>query len=97
MKRAALLAVVALAAWAPAAAALPVITPKLFGTAGNNGWYRSNVTVNWTVVDDQGLPIVSTQGCDPSTLTNDTPPSGTKTDSGSGSDRGAAAATTSRS
>jgi hypothetical protein len=78
MRRAALLAVVALAVCVPGAAALPVITPKLFGTAGDNGWYRSNVTVNWTVVDDQGLPIISTEGCDPSTVTNDTPPTGTK-------------------
>jgi hypothetical protein len=77
MKRALLLAVVALAASASAVPAAPVITPRLFGTAGDNGWYRSNVTVNWTVTDDAGLPIVSTQGCDPVTLTNDTPPSGT--------------------
>jgi hypothetical protein len=63
---------------APQAIALPVITPKVFGTSGDNGWYRSNVTVNWTVVDDQGFPIVNTSGCDPSTLTNDTPSSGTK-------------------
>ena len=40
MRRAALLAVVALAAWAPAAAALTVITPAVTGTAGDNGWYR---------------------------------------------------------
>ena len=66
MRRAALLAVVALAAWAPAAAALPVITPKLFGTAGNNGWYRSNVTVNWTVVDDQGPVRQAARCCDTS-------------------------------
>ena len=54
-----------------------MITPKVFGTAGDNGWYRSNVTVNWTVTDDAGLPIVDTQGCDPTTVINDTPSSGT--------------------
>jgi hypothetical protein len=78
MRWAAALAAAGAMLLAPTAMALPVITPKVFGTAGDNGWYRSNVTVNWTVVDDQGLPIVSTQGCDPTTLTNDTPPSGTK-------------------
>ena len=67
MRRALLLAVVGLAPLllAPSAMAAPVITPKLFGTPGDNGWYRSNVTVNWTVTDDAGLPIINTQGCDP--------------------------------
>jgi hypothetical protein len=74
---AAAIAVAGAIALAPSAMAAPVITPKLFGTTGDNGWYRSNVTVNWTVTDDAGLPIVSTQGCDPSTVTNDTPPTGT--------------------
>ena len=77
MRLAAAIAVAGAVALAPSAMAAPVITPKLFGTAGDNGWYRSNVTVNWTVTDDAGLPIVSTQGCDPSTVTNDTPPTGT--------------------
>ena len=56
MRRALLLAVVGLAPLllAPSAMAAPVITPKLFGTPGDNGWYRSNVTVNWTVTDDAG-------------------------------------------
>jgi hypothetical protein len=61
----------------PASAmATPVITSKMFGTAGDNGWYRSNVTVNWTVVDPTS-PIINEQGCDPTTITADTPPSGT--------------------
>jgi hypothetical protein len=62
---------------ASSAMALPVITPKTFGTGGDNGWFRSNVTVNWTVTDDAGFPIVNTQGCGPTTLTADTPPNGT--------------------
>ncbi len=50
MRRALLLAVVGLAASAPAGAlALPVITPTVIGTSGDNGWYVSNVIVNWTI------------------------------------------------
>jgi hypothetical protein len=57
---------------APSAAANPPeISVTIVGTLGANGWYRSNVTVNWTVVGAQ----IST-GCDARTLTVDTP--GTK-------------------
>ena len=49
----------------------PVITPTVSGTLGNNGWYTSNVTVNWTVTDDQS-PITAQTGCDPSAVTADT-------------------------
>jgi hypothetical protein len=45
------------------------ITPVIRGTAGNNGWYRSNVTVNWTF---SSLPD-STSGCDAVTIKVDTP------------------------
>jgi hypothetical protein len=78
MRRAATAAIVGALVLASSAMAAPVITPKLFGTPGDSGWYRSNVTVNWTVTDNAGLPIISMQGCDPSILTSDTPPSGTK-------------------
>ena len=27
----------------------PVITPNVSGTLGNNGWYKSNVTISWNV------------------------------------------------
>jgi hypothetical protein len=76
VRRAAIIAVLGALSAAPSAMATPVITPKLFGTAGDNGWYRTNVTVNWTVVDPTS-PIISEQGCDPTTITADTPPSGT--------------------
>jgi hypothetical protein len=49
----------------------PVVTPALVGTLGMNGWYTTNVTLNWTVVDPQSL-ILSTTGCDATTLTSDT-------------------------
>ena len=49
----------------------PVITPSVVGTLGNNGWYRSAVSVSFTVTDPESA-IVSTAGCDPSTITSDT-------------------------
>ena len=48
----------------------PVVTPTVTGTLGTNGWYRSNVNVSWSVTDAQSA-IVSTNGCDPSTLSTD--------------------------
>jgi hypothetical protein len=48
----------------------PQVTPVLFGTLGTNGWYTTNVTLNWTVVAD--TVILSTSGCDATTLTSDT-------------------------
>jgi hypothetical protein len=49
----------------------PTITLTIYGTAGQNGWYVSAVTVNWTVTGAD-----SSQGCDAVTLRDDTP--GTK-------------------
>lgn len=49
----------------------PVITPVITGTLGDADWYRSNVTVNWAVVDPESI-ILSTSGCDARTLTADT-------------------------
>ena len=49
----------------------PVVTPVVSGTLGSNGWYLSNVTVNWLVVDPESV-ILETQGCDARTLTADT-------------------------
>ena len=49
----------------------PVVTPHIFGTLGLNGWYVSNVTVNWTVEDPES-PILESHGCDAVTLTSDT-------------------------
>jgi hypothetical protein len=46
----------------------PSITPVITGTLGTNGWYRSNVTVNW-IIDP--LPQTSS-GCDAATLVADT-------------------------
>ena len=49
----------------------PVIQPNVVGTIGANGWYTSNVGVNWTVTDAESA-ITSQTGCDPSTVTGDT-------------------------
>jgi hypothetical protein len=49
----------------------PVVTPHIFGTLGLNGWYVTNVTVNWTVEDPESV-ILETRGCDAVTLTSDT-------------------------
>lgn len=49
----------------------PVIAPNISGTMGNNGWYRSNVTVTWSVTDPES-GIASFSGCGQTTLTNDT-------------------------
>jgi hypothetical protein len=57
---------------APSAAATPPnITLTIFGTLGSNGWYRSNVTLNWAVTGAE-----NSVGCNATTLTVDTP--GTK-------------------
>jgi hypothetical protein len=49
----------------------PVITPSIVGTLGNNGWYTSDVTVSWTVTDDEST-ITSTSGCGTTTINADT-------------------------
>ena len=58
--------------WRPAGVdyTAPVVTPAVTGTLGNNGWYRSNVSVSWAVTDAES-PITSRVGCDPSTLSAD--------------------------
>lgn len=46
----------------------PVLTPSISGTAGDNGWYRSDVTVTWNASDDiSGISA----GCAANTLSTD--------------------------
>jgi hypothetical protein len=52
----------------PGATAAESITPIIYGSPGANGWYTSNVTVNWKI---DPLPESST-GCDARTLAADT-------------------------
>jgi hypothetical protein len=49
----------------------PTVLPVIVGSLGAEGWYTSNVTVSWTVVDPESL-ILSTTGCDTRTLNSDT-------------------------
>jgi len=48
----------------------PVITPQIAGALGQNGWYVSDVTLSWTVTDDES-EITSTSGCGPVSITSD--------------------------
>jgi hypothetical protein len=54
----------------PADTTAPVITPNVVGTLGNNGWYISDVTVSWTVVDAESA-ISSQNGCTSTSVTSD--------------------------
>jgi hypothetical protein len=49
----------------------PVVVPVIAGTLGLNGWYTTNVTLNWSITDPESI-ILSTSGCDAVTLTADT-------------------------
>ena len=49
----------------------PVIVPQITGTLGNNGWYRSNVAISWSVTDPES-GIASSSGCATTTFTTDT-------------------------
>jgi hypothetical protein len=49
----------------------PQITPTVVGTLGNNGWYVSDVTVNWSVLDNEST-IISQSGCATTNVTSDT-------------------------
>jgi hypothetical protein len=55
----------------PSDTTAPVITPNVSGTLGNNGWYTSEVTVSWSVVDNESS-ISSSSGCDSTTINADT-------------------------
>jgi hypothetical protein len=49
----------------------PIITATVTGAAGDNGWYRSDVTVTWSVSDPDSA-ISSRRGCDAVTVASDT-------------------------
>jgi hypothetical protein len=62
-------------AYAPAAARSSSVTPpsitlNVSGEQGDKDWYRSDVTVSWTVSDATGISASS--GCGPTALTSDT-------------------------
>jgi hypothetical protein len=49
----------------------PEITPNVQGTQGDNGWYKSDVTVSWNVSDPES-PVSSSNGCGTTTINTDT-------------------------
>jgi hypothetical protein len=53
----------------PAAPTVGTVTPVIYGSQGTNGWYVTNVTVNWVI---QPLGYLSTEGCDARTIATDT-------------------------
>lgn len=49
----------------------PVFVPQISGSLGNDGWYRSDVNLNWSVTDPES-GIASSSGCNSTTFTTDT-------------------------
>lgn len=49
----------------------PVVAPVYSPAFPANGWFRSTVTLNWSIFDPESI-ILSTSGCDSKTLTADT-------------------------
>ncbi|HET7857217.1 MAG TPA: hypothetical protein VFL41_12245, partial [Gaiellaceae bacterium] len=52
--------------------ALPQISVSVFGTLGTNGWYVTNVTVNWSITVPDGGPIRNENCTRAQTLNADT-------------------------
>ena len=69
MRRAILVAMLALAACAPLARAVDV-SWTAYGTLGDNGWYVSDVWINWSY---SSVSPPQTQTCNPVHLVSDTP------------------------
>jgi hypothetical protein len=63
------MAVVGLVVWAPSALAVDV-TWSAFGTAGTNGWYVTDVWINWTLTN---INPPLTQDCSPVHLVQNAP------------------------
>ena len=57
-----ILAVAGLLVLAPAGWASPTVSFNITGTAGTNGWFRSNVTIHWTVTEIE--KVTSSSGCE---------------------------------
>jgi hypothetical protein len=48
----------------------PVIEEQVTGTPGNNGWYRGDVQVSWSI--SNAPSIISSSGCDTTVVSSDT-------------------------
>ena len=55
----------------------PMVTPIITGTLGNNDWYRSDVTVEWSILE-MPASLWETQGCEAGSLTADTTSEGVR-------------------
>lgn len=60
------------ASTAPADTTPPVIQPVLSGIQGSNGWYRSDVSVTWSITDPESSITTRSAGCTPTTISSDT-------------------------
>jgi YVTN family beta-propeller protein len=49
----------------------PTVVPQVTGTLGNNDWYTDDVTVAWTVNDEESS-LSSTNGCETTLINSDT-------------------------
>lgn len=49
----------------------PRIEPVVVGTAGKDGWYRSDVNVSWQIIDPESA-ITIKDGCEPNRVIRDT-------------------------
>jgi hypothetical protein len=56
---------------APSDSTPPVVTARVVGTAGANGWYTSDVTVSWDVTDAQSAAVIDS-GCGTQQFTAET-------------------------
>jgi hypothetical protein len=67
----------------------PIISYTLSGTSGDNGWYTSDVVVDWTVTDPESTAVIDS-GCVDQTLNTETTgtllPCSAHSDGGSASD-----------
>ena len=50
----------------------PTITANIQGTQGSNDWYTSDVTVTWTVEEDESPDSLETSGCEETIIDEDT-------------------------
>lgn len=50
----------------------PAVTPMVDGMRGANDWYTGDVTVSWDLSNSHPA-VTSSSGCDPTTITADTP------------------------
>jgi len=49
----------------------PVITSDVQGTQGDNGWYKSNVSLTWNVLENESPNSLQLTDCDDQTITTD--------------------------